>query len=226
MKEPWTVFLVFWMKLAELGSITQHFLIEVAWAASPSRFYKWICSVIDFCRNAGVPTFDQPSWLVIQEVLDDKAEKLAGTAVNASLTQIMDEWSNYNYEKAPPPNPYIPYAGPYMTVVGGYDKISGILRSAAGRLFAYEDNQTLDFAGRTVTNYEAADIIWYVVLKMTQSPLFQMRDPYVPKWFMPFPWLEYCEKDLRKLKDFLKEREHESSPIPDPEEVPWSMHRF
>jgi hypothetical protein len=223
MKEPWTVFLNFWKALAHLGQLTQEFLHDVAWAASPAAFYRWVVKVITFCQDYQVPTFDQPSWLVMKEVLAKKAMDLEGTAINASLTQVMRDWRDFDYEEVPPPNRFKPYAGPYYVVVEGYDKISTFLRYAASRLFSYEENRDVDFAGRTVTNYEAADIIWYVTRKMCDDPMFQMRDPLVPKWFMPFPWLEYCEQDLRQLKDFLRKQSVGGDTLPDPSTVPWSM---
>jgi hypothetical protein len=217
---PWTVFYKFWVKLAVLAEDTQTALAGYLWAVGPSRFYQWIVEVIDFCKDVGVPTLDQPSWAQFQEILLEKAGALRGTATDKYLTQVMEDWRDYDYTEAPPPNPYIPDQGPYVRVVAGYDSISTFLRVAAGRLFGYETNKDVDFAGRTVTLYEAVDVVWYVTRKMCDSPLFQMQDPQVPKWTTPYPWLEYCEKDLRKLKDMLKAKPDE---LPPPEDVPWSM---
>lgn len=217
---PWTVFLVFWNKLAELGESTQDAIAGYLWAVGPSRFYQWIVEVIDFCRDNDVPTFEQPSWLQLQEILTEKIEKLKGTATDKFLTQIMEEWRDYDYTDAPEPNPYVPDLGPYGRVVDGYNKIYSLLMVAATRLFGYETNKDQDFAGRSITLFEAVDTVWYVTRKMCDNSMFQMRDPQVPKWFMPYPWLEYCEKDLRKLRDILEKKKQE---IPLDPEVPWSM---
>ena len=222
-KNPWGVFMAFWVRLAELAKDTQVALNECSWAVNPAQFYAWIAAVIRFCRNAGVPTFNQPSWLVLQEILEEKVKVLDGTAVNATLTQVMRSWRDYDYTEAPEPNPMIPYTGPYRAVVNGYNEIFPLLSTAASRLFSYEGNEKVDFAKRTITNYEAADIVWYIVRKMCDLPMFRMQDPQVPKWDMPYPWLEYCEQDLRMLKDKFKQDSFGTSTTPDPGDVPWSM---
>jgi len=223
MKNPWSVFFDFWHNLTKLGMMTQDFLKQTAWAVNPAFFYQWCVIVIDFLKESGAPTFDQPSWEMLKEILNKRAESLDGTATNLYLTQTMTDWENYDYTVAPPPNPYVPWTGPYSTVVSGYDRISSIMRSLSTRLFGYEENQDRDILMRSITLFEAVDCLWYGTKKMCDNPMFRMRDPKVPKWTTPYPWLEFVEKDLRKIRDSIGKQDDLIPNEIDPDEVPWSM---
>lgn len=221
MKKPWELFLLFLKELANFGSLTQGILHDWNWEVSPSRFYRWVIGVIDICRDVGMPTFNQPSWLAVQNFLTKRATDLEGTGVDAQLSQVMDRWRDFNFLSPQSANPYISNTGPYTRVVSAFDMISPILKAVASKLFSYEANPDVDFAGRTITEFEAADTVWMMVKMMRDNPMFQMQDPRYPRWTMPFPFIDYCEQDLRALRDMLRD---DPVPIPKPDPtIPWSM---
>jgi hypothetical protein len=134
----------------------------------------------------------------------------------------MTRWKEYDYSAEKPGDRFAPWPGPYVEVVNGYESFSSILRGLADRLWRYETNEDRDIIGRDMTLVEALDIVWYCTRKLCDRSAFQMQDPSVPSWRVPFPWLDFVEKDLRANLDELKKSLPAYKPV-DPGTVPpWS----
>jgi hypothetical protein len=194
--------------------------------ASPARYYEWLIMLIDRLIETGTPTFDQPSWLVLKDVLLERIKKLEADPINAMLTQEMTDWKSFSFfskEHEGVSHPWLPPpTGPLSRIVAAIDKIAGAIRRAVSTLEYESKDRDRDIIGRSITPGEAANIAWNLTVALRDNPLFSFMDHY--GWNSPYPWLEFCEKDLRELRDEWQDDEGlRLDPGTSFGDTPWSM---
>lgn len=203
--KAWGSVIAFWLALAGLAKKAQTTLNDWDWEIGPARAYKLAIMAIEHCIDSGLPSHNQPAWTMLLELYRERAASLEGSAIDLQLTQKMTGWRDFDiWAGTPSPHPMFPATGPLFDHVAAYNMIEPLIKRAAGALEAELEDRDTDILGRALTTGEAANVVWAPVRMMLDKPAFQMPNPQVPKWTMPFPWLSFVEKEMRQLKDELR----------------------
>lgn len=177
--------------------MAQSYLSDMGWWMKPSSCYQFLIELIDFMRDKGAPSFNQPAWGMLQEILAERKDKLLGTPKDEYLSQMLDDWRDFDIMKG---------NRSFTEIVQCIPKHNTPLVYAAGSLEHEIKDADVDLMGRSVTMGEAANILWHFFNQVCRLPFMQMRHPQVPRWTVLRPWAKFVRDELYELREELKDK--------------------